>query len=78
MIGELINEWLKELLVGGIIDNLAGLFDNVNDKVADIAGQVGSNPQAWNASIYSMIRALSENVIVPIAGVILAFVMTLL
>ena len=77
MIGELINEWLKELLVGGIIDNLAGLFDNVNDKVADIAGQVGSNPQAWNASIYSMIRALSENVIVPIAGVILAFVMTL-
>ena len=77
MIGELINEWLKELLVGGIIDNLAGLFDNVNDKVADIAGQVGSNPQAWNGSIYSMIRNLSENVIVPIAGVILAFVMTL-
>ena len=77
MIGELINEWLKELLVGGIMDNLTGLFDNVNDKVAEIAGQVGSTPQAWNANIYSMIQALSENVIVPIAGVILAIVMTL-
>ena len=77
MIGELINEWLKELLVGGIMDNLTGLFDNVNDKVAEIAGQVGSTPQAWNANIYSMIQTLSENVIVPIAGVILAFVMTL-
>ena len=77
MIGELINEWLKEVLIGGILDNLSGLFDNVNDKVADIAGQVGSNPQAWNGSIYSMIRNLSENVILPIAGVILAFVMTL-
>ena len=77
MIGELINEWLKELLVGGIMDNLTGLFDNVNDKVGEIAGQVGSTPQAWNSSIYSMIQTLSENVIVPIAGVILAFVMTL-
>ena len=77
MIGELINEWLKELLVGGIMDNLTGLFDNVNDKVAEIAGQVGSTPQAWNANIYSMIQTLSESVIVPIAGVILAFVMTL-
>ena len=77
MIGELINEWLKELLVGGIMDNLTGLFDNVNDKVAEIAGQVGSTPQAWNTNIYSMIQTLSENVIVPIAGIILAFVMTL-
>ena len=42
MIGELINEWLKELLVGGILDNLSGLFDNVNDKVADIAGQAAA------------------------------------
>ena len=77
MIGELINEWLKELLVGGIMDNLTGLFDNVNDKVGEIAGQVGSTPQAWNSSIYSMIQNLSESVIVPIAGVILAFVMTM-
>lgn len=77
MIGELINEWLKELLIGGIMDNLTGLFDSVNDKVGDIAGQVGSTPQAWNANIFSMIQNLSESVIVPIAGVILAFVMTM-
>ena len=72
-----ISEWLKELLVGGIMDNLTGLFDNVNAKVAEAAGHIGSTPQAWNANIYSMIRSLSDNVILPIAGVILAFVMTL-
>lgn len=73
----MINEWLKELLIGGIMNNLSGLFDSVNDKVSDIAVQVGSTPQAWNSGIYSMIQTLSENVIVPIAGLILAFIMTL-
>lgn len=77
MLGELINEWLKELLINGIMDNLTGLFDNVNEQVADIAGQVGSTPQAWNANIFTMIQTLSENIIVPIAGMILAIVMTL-
>ncbi|MCD7711215.1 MAG: hypothetical protein LUJ25_00430 [Firmicutes bacterium] len=59
------------------MDNLTGLFDNVNEQVADIAGQVGSTPQAWNANIFTMIQTLSENIIVPIAGMILAIVMTL-
>ena len=59
------------------MDNLTGLFDNVNAKVAEAAGHIGSTPQAWNANIYSMIRSLSDNLILPIAGVILAFVMTL-
>ena len=77
LIWEKFTEWLKELLVGGIMDNLTGLFDNVNAKVAEAAGHIGSTPQAWNASIYSMIRSLSDNLILPIAGVILAFVMTL-
>ena len=77
LIWEKFTEWLKELLVGGIMDNLTGLFDNVNAKVAEAAGHIGSTPQAWNANIYSMIRALSDNLILPIAGVILAFVMTL-
>ena len=70
-------EWLKELLVSGVMDNLTGLFDTVNTRVGEIAGQVGSTPQAWNGGIYNMIRSLSDNVILPIAGVILAFVMTL-
>ena len=59
------------------MNNLTGLFDSVNEEVGDIAAQVGQTPAAWNSSIYSMIHSLSENVIVPIAGLILAFVMTL-
>lgn len=72
-----ITEWLKEIMIGGIMGNLHGLFDNVNQQVSGIAGQVGTTPQAWNSSVYSMIRSLSDNVILPIAGVILAIVMTL-
>lgn len=77
MIKEAIVEWLREILVGGIIDNLSGLFDSTNERVAEIAGQVGTTPMAWNSSIYNMVHSLSESVIMPIAGVILAFVMTL-
>ena len=77
LIWETFTEWLKELLVGGIMDNLTGMFDSVNTKVGEIAGQVGATPQGWNGGIYNMIRNLSDNVILPIAGVILAFVMTL-
>ena len=72
-----ITEWLKEILVSGIINNLSGMFDQVNQKVGEIAGQVGTTPQAWNGGVFNMVRNLSETVIVPIAGAILAFVMTL-
>ena len=72
-----ITDWLKELLVSGILSNLSGMFDSVNDKVGDIAAQVGATPQAWNGSIFNMIQRLSQNVVLPVAGVILAFVMTL-
>ncbi len=72
-----ITEWLKELLVSGIMSNLTGLFDGVNDKIADIAGTVGATPQSWNSGVFNMIRSLSESVIVPIAGIILTFVMTI-
>lgn len=77
LIWQKFTEWLKELLISGIMDNVNGLFDNVNSRVAGIAGQVGATPQGWNSGIYGMIRTLSDNVILPIAGVILAFVMTL-
>ena len=72
-----ITEWLKEILVSGIMSNLSGMFDGVNDKVGEISTQVGMTPQAWNGSIFNMVQNVSENVIMPIAGVILAFVMTL-
>jgi len=72
-----ITEWLKGLLVSGIISNLSGLFDSINTRVADVASTVGKTPQAWNGSIFNMIRNLSENVVVPIAGIILTFVVCL-
>ena len=72
-----ITEWLKEVLISGITDNLTGMFDATNQKVAEISAQVGTTPQAWNGGIYNMIHHLSESVIVPIAGAVLAFVMTL-
>ena len=77
LIWDKINDWIKELLISGIISNLNGLFDATNQKVAEISGQVGMTPQAWNGSIFNMIQSLSETVILPIAGAILAFVMTL-
>ncbi len=72
-----ITDWLRDVLVSGILSNLSGMFDGVNEKVGDIAGQVGATPQAWNSSIFNMVHSLSETVILPIAGVMLAFIMTL-
>ena len=55
-----LTNWLKEMLVGGIMGNLSGMFDSVNQQVADIATQVGQTPQGWNGSIFSMIQNLSN------------------
>ena len=71
----MIQEWFKEVLIDGIISNLSGTFDTVNAKVGEIAGEVGMTPSGWNGGIFNMIRSLSETVIVPIAGIILTFVM---
>ena len=68
--------WLKDLLIDGIMGNLGGLFDNVNASVGDVAAQVGTTPAAWNAGVFSLIRQLSETVILPIAGMVLTFVAT--
>lgn len=76
IIFDAIAEWLKGLLVAGIMGNLGGLFDNVNAQVGEIADQVGTAPAAWNAGVFSLIRQLSETVILPIAGLILTFVAT--
>lgn len=70
-----ITEWLKEMLVGGITENLSGMFDAVNQRVGEIAGEVGKTPSAWNDGVFSMIESLSDTVIIPIAGIILTFVM---
>ncbi|HCC35772.1 MAG TPA: hypothetical protein DEQ02_09155 [Ruminococcaceae bacterium] len=70
-----ITDWLKGLLIDGIMGNLSGLFNDVNNQVGEVATQVGTSPAAWNAGVFSLIRQLSETVVLPIAGIILTFVM---
>ena len=70
-----INEWIKEILIGTINGNLSTMFGDVNEKVGTIAAEVGQTPQGWNASIFSMIQTLSENVIIPLAGLVITYVL---
>ena len=72
---EAINEWLKELLIGAINGNLSNMFGDVNDKVGTIAAQVGQTPQGWNGGIFSMVQSLSQTVILPIAGIVITYVL---
>lgn len=71
---EQLQEWIKEALIGGIMGNFEGVFNSVNSQVSDIAVQVGTTPAGWNAGVFSMIQSLSNTVILPIAGIILTFV----
>ncbi len=70
-----ITEWIEGILIGAINGNLSTMFGDVNEKVGTIATEVGKTPQGWNANIFSMIQHLSENVIVPIAGLVITYVL---
>ena len=70
-----ITEWLRGLLIDGIMGNLEGLFTNLNNRVGEIAVEVGTSLATWNAGVFSLIRQLSETVVLPIAGIVLTFVM---
>ena len=72
---ESIEEWMRNLLTGMVSSNLTNMFTDVNEKTGDIASQVGQTPQGWNGSIFSLIQNLSDSVIVPIAGMIITFVL---
>ncbi len=72
---EAIEEWMRELLSGMIRSNLSTMFTDVNEKTGEIAAQVGQTPQGWNGNIFSLIRNLSDSVIMPIAGMIITFVL---
>ena len=72
---EKITELIKEMLQGWVMSNLEGMFTDVNDKVSTIAGEVSQTPSAWNASIFNMIKTLSDNVVIPIAGIIITYVL---
>ena len=69
-----ISDWIKSLLTAAIMSNLSGLFDDVNTQVGSIAQQVGTKPSAFEPRVFSMIEALSRNVVLPIAGIILTFI----
>ena len=69
-----ITDWLKEMLVEAIMGNLSGLFDSVNNQVGEIASDVGLTPANFSPGVFAMIRNISENVIIPIAGLILTFI----
>lgn len=71
---EQITNWLKEMLISGIMENLSGMFDSVNQQVGDIAVQVGMTPANFSPGVFAMIRNVSESVIIPIAGMILTFI----
>ena len=70
-----IENWIRDLLISLITSNLTTLFDDVNSKIGTIATEVGQTPQGWNSSIFQMIKTLSDNVILPIAGLIITFVL---
>ena len=71
-----IQEWLKSILIECILGNLSGMFDQINTQVGEVAAEVGKTPAVWNAGVFSMIRNLSDNVVVPVAGLVITFVLT--
>ena len=71
-----IQEWLKSILIECILGNFSGMFDQINTQVGEVAAEVGKTPAVWNAGVFSMIRNLSDNVVVPVAGLIITFVLT--
>ena len=72
---DIITDWIKGILRDCIMGNLDGMFDQINSEVGEVAANVGTTPAAWNAGVFSMIRNLSDNVVVPIAGMIITFVL---
>ena len=71
---ESIEEWLRGLLVSGIMNNLNNTFNSVNTQVGEIATEVGTTPASFSPAVFNMIKNLSENVIMPIAGILLTFI----
>lgn len=71
---EQITDWLKSMIISGIMGNLSGMFDSVNQQVGQIAGDVGTTPANFSPAVFSMVRNISESVILPIAGMVLTFI----
>ena len=70
-----IGEWIKTMLINGIMSNFLGMFEDVNIRIGEVASNVGATPMSWNMGVFSLVRTLSEVVIIPVAGMILTFVL---
>ena len=70
-----IADWFRGLFIDGITSNFTRMFNDVNAEVGNIAGQVGATPAGWNAGIFNLVRTLSETVVLPVAGMILTFIL---
>jgi len=70
-----ITEWIREILIGAVESSLSGMFGDVNERVGTIAAEVGQTPQGWNSNIFSLIQSLAETVIMPIAAIIITYVL---
>ncbi len=77
LVVDAIKDWIHELLVDSTVNNLSGMFDTTNSRISEVSAQIGSTPQSWNANVFNMVKGLSDTVIIPLAGLILAVVMTL-
>lgn len=73
---EAITQWIKDFLIEAITGNLEDMFADVNTKVAAIAGEVGKTPEQWNSGVFAMVRSLSQSVVVPIAGLVIAAILS--
>lgn len=70
-----IKEFFSEILIDMIKENLSGMLLDINDKVSTIANEVGKTPSGWNSEVFHLIKSISENVILPIAGLIITAVL---
>jgi hypothetical protein len=70
-----LTEWIRQGLIDAIMDRFGGMYDAINARVGEIAANVGQTPVGWNPGVYSMIRTLSETAVIPIAGMVLTFVL---
>ena len=75
LLGDLF-EWIKQGLIDAIMGNFSNMYETINTEVGNIAVNVGQTPAGWNPGVYSMIRTLSDTAVIPIAGMILTFVLT--
>ena len=72
---EKINEFFKDIMIDIIKDNLSAMLVDINDKVSTVAGEVGKTPSSWNSEVFTFIKSINTNVVLPIAAIILTAIL---